>query len=288
MTLHLLAFSNHARTQSQLGTRKDKILINSRHSSIMRFRIVAARFEVILGFILVVEVFKLKKEYVVDMHSTLFTSILLLASSLDLVIGTPLPRTNTRALQGKPNNLTHKPQPKPSKSKPQVTPPSRSSGSNPTKKNATKHKASNAGTKGNENEPKNQIATEINNETKNKATKVGQIVNQAANLIPQAFGSSEDHLISKLHSELNQGQSEQEKYNPTYQDYDAQSEQEADESDTTPSYEGSKTESPHENTEETSDSIQKDGTYEEYEPNNQGSDDQSEQEAAEANTTPTD
>ncbi|KAJ9072416.1 hypothetical protein DSO57_1027734 [Entomophthora muscae] len=206
----------------------------------MRFRIVAARFEVILGFILIVEVFKPKKEYVVCMHSTLFTSILLFASSLDLVIGTPLPRTNTRALQRNPNNLTHKPQPKLSKSKPQVTPPSRSigpthasqpppnpsrprvktykkaTGPKPIRKNVTKLNAPTAGTKGNENEPKNQIVTEINNEAKNKAIEVGQIgVNQAADLLTQTIDSSKDYLLSKLHSKLNQGQSEQEEYNPT-------------------------------------------------------------------------
>ncbi|KAJ9072414.1 hypothetical protein DSO57_1027732 [Entomophthora muscae] len=273
------------------------------------------------GFMLTVGVFKPKKKYVVGMHSTLFTSILLLASSLDLVIGTPLPRTKAGSNKRKPNSSTPARQYKPSNHKLPVNSSNRSIGPNHQPKlynpKSQVNPSRSAGTKNQpkstiprprvkppnclcspgfqcchqekRKKPKNQIVTEIKNEAKNKATEVGQnVVNQAGDLVTQTIGSSKDYLLSKLRNKLNQGQPDQEEYNPTYQDSDAQSEQEADESDTTSTDEGSKTELPQENNEEENDSTLKDGTYEEIEPTEQDSDDQSEQVAAESDTTPTD
>ncbi|KAJ9072413.1 hypothetical protein DSO57_1027731 [Entomophthora muscae] len=227
--------------------------MNPAHISLMRLRICAACFDDTPVFMLTVEVFKPKKKYVVGMHSTLFTSILLLASSLDLVIGTPLPKTKARSTKRKSNNNTPTRQYRASIPRPRVKPPSRSITPKPTK-NAFVARASNAATKKKEKKPKNQIVTEIKNEAKNKATEVGQnVVDQAGDLVTQTIGSSKDYIGSQLNDNHNQGQPGQEESDSSEQGYGNQSEQVADKSDPTPTDEGSKTELPQETAEEASD-----------------------------------
>ncbi|KAJ9071420.1 hypothetical protein DSO57_1037124 [Entomophthora muscae] len=218
----------------------------------MRLRICAACFDDTPVFMLTVEVFKPKKKYAVGMHSTFFTSILLLASSLDLVIGTPLSRTKAVSNKRKPNNSTPARQYKPSNQLTPVSSSNRSSGSNPTKKNATKHKASNAGTKGNGKKPKNQVLAEIKNEAKNKAIEVGQnVVDQAGDLVTHTIVSSINGIGSQLNDNHNQGQPGQEESDSSEQGYGDQSEQVADKSDPTTD-EVSKTELPQETADEAS------------------------------------